>query len=72
MEISVLQPPVNGMIEATVNLYEVIDELGHEVSVNVWVPDSDSRSELANSAFLKALEILRKSCVELESQLSKS
>ena len=43
MEISVLRPASNGMIEVRVDYYEQVDGLGHSGAINVWVPETDSR-----------------------------
>lgn len=68
MEISVLQEPVDGMLNVNVSLYECTDDKGKTVEVNIWVPDIDSRSELAKQARTVALDQLKRAVAALESE----
>ncbi|MDR3370901.1 hypothetical protein [Rhodoferax sp.] len=59
MEISVLKPAVDGKLEVSVRYYEQIDGLGHNATLTVWVPETDSRSELEKRARLAAESFLK-------------
>tara|TARA_R110002126_G_scaffold78727_4_gene195904 strand:+ start:8921 stop:9142 length:222 start_codon:yes stop_codon:yes gene_type:complete len=71
MDISVLTEPVDGMLNVNVNLYEYTQDKGKSIDVNIWVPASDSRSEISKLAHLAALELLKKAVVALEAEISK-
>lgn len=59
MNIEILRPSVDGMLEVGVRYYEQISGLGHTATLSVWVEETDSRRELeqrvraAAEAFLK-------------------
>lgn len=67
MENSVLQEPVDGMLNVNVSLYEYTDGKGKTVEASVWVPDSDSRSEIAKQA-RSALEQLKRAVSALQAE----
>jgi hypothetical protein len=50
MNIEILKPPVNGMLEVGIRYYEQIDGLGHSANLTVWVQETDSRRELEQRA----------------------
>lgn len=68
MEISVFQEPVDGMLNINVSLYEYTDEKGKSIEVSVWVPDSDSRAEIAKQARSAALKQLKRAIAALEAE----
>ncbi len=51
---------MNGKLEMQVGYYEEVDALGYSADVIVWVPYSDSRSELEARAKVAAHEFLKR------------
>jgi len=68
MEISIFQESVDGMLNVNVSLYEYTDDKGKTVEANVWVPDSDSRAEIAKQARSAALKQLKRAVAALEAE----
>jgi hypothetical protein len=58
------------MLNVNVSLYEYTDDKGKTVDVNVWIPNSDSRSEIAKQARSAALEQLKRAIAALEAEES--
>jgi len=60
MEITIGPSHPEGMVPVTVDYYEQIDDLGYSARVEVFVPDSDSRSEIRATAMVAARDFLER------------
>lgn len=58
MEITVGKPVIDGKVEMRVSYFEEIDGLGFSAEVTVWVPHTDSLSELESLAKTQAEQFL--------------
>lgn len=60
MNIEILRPSVNGMIEASVCYSEQINGLGYTAKLTIWVQETDSRQELEKRARAAASDFLQR------------
>lgn len=68
MEIITLRKAINGKMEAVIDFREEINGFGHGARLNLWVEDSDSRSELANRSAIAARDFLKRCISALDEQ----
>ncbi|MGV7196536.1 hypothetical protein [Xanthomonas axonopodis] len=66
MEIDIGRQPIDGKMNVSVSLYNVIDQKGFSIDMSVWVEDSDSRKELHERARNAAISQLKLALSALE------
>ena len=60
MDIKIGDEPVDGKVHISIRYDEMIDDLGYSAQVDVWVPASDSISEIHERAYEEAKKFLQR------------
>ena len=60
MDIKIGEEPIDGKVHISIHYHEMIDSLGYSAQVEVWVPASDSISEIHERAHEEAKKFLRR------------